>query len=192
LNASLSNTGAARVSAPTVLDAANAALQTTTQIVFNNPPTTYQVDGAGPLIPYTSGGNIDVNGWRVQITGAPVAGDSFSVQANTNGRGDNANGLALFGLRSTKILDGNTATYQDAFGQLLGKVAAQTQQAQISRDALRVQLDNAEAARDAVAGVNLDEEAANLVRYQQSYQGAAQVIASAEQMFQALIQAIRG
>jgi len=190
--ASLANTGNAKVSAPTVLDAANAALQASTQIVFNNPPTTYQVNGAGPLIPYTSGGNIDINGWRVQITGAPVAGDSFSVQANTNGRGDNANGLAMFGLRSTEILDGNTATYQDAFGQLLGRVAAQTQQAQISRDALRVQLDNAEAARDSVAGVNLDEEAANLVRYQQSYQGAAQVIASAEQMFQALIQAMRG
>jgi flagellar hook-associated protein 1 len=190
--ASLANTGNAKVSAPAVLNAANAALQTSTQIVFNNPPTTYQVNGAGPLIPYTSGDNIDLNGWRVQITGAPVAGDSFSVQANTNGRGDNANGLAMFGLRSTEILDGNTATYQDAFGQLLGRVAAQTQQAQIGRDALRVQLDNAEAARDSVAGVNLDEEAANLVRYQQSYQGAAQVIASAEQMFQALIQAMRG
>jgi flagellar hook-associated protein 1 FlgK len=190
--ATLANTGNAKISAPTVLDSANAALQTSTQIVFNNPPTTYQINGAGPLIPFTSGGNIDVNGWRVQITGAPVAGDSFTVQANTNGRGDNANGLLMFGLRSSEILDGNTATYQDAFGQLLGKVATQTQQAQISRDALRVQLDNAEAARDSVAGVNLDEEAANLVRYQQSYQGAAQVIASADQMFQALINAMRG
>lgn len=190
-SASLANTGNAKIGAPSVLDAANAALQTSTQIVFNDPPTTYQVNGAGPLIPFTSGGNIDLNGWRVQITGAPVAGDTFTIEANANGRGDNANGLLMFGLRSTEIMDGNTATYQDAYSQLLGQIGARTQQAQISRDALRVQLQNAEAARDEIAGVNLDEEAANLIRYQQSYQGAAQVIATADVMFQALIDSMR-
>lgn len=189
--ANLGNIGNAKISAPTVLDASNPALQTSTQIVFSNPPTTYQVNGAGPLIPFTSGANIDINGWRVQITGTPVAGDTYTVQANANGRGDNANGLLLFGLRSTEVMDGNTATYQDAYSQLLGQIGARTQQAQISRDALRVQLENAEAARDEIAGVNLDEEAANLVRYQQSYQGAAQVIATADVMFQALIDAMR-
>lgn len=187
----LANLSDAKISAPTVLDPANAALQTSTQLVFNNPPTTYQVNGAGPLIPFTSGTNIDLNGWRVQITGTPVAGDTFTVQANANGRGDNANGLLMFGLRSTEIMDGNTATYQDSYSQLLGQVGARTQQAQISRNALKVQLENAEAARDEIAGVNLDEEAANLVRYQQSYQGAAQVIATADVMFEALIAAMR-
>jgi len=190
-SATLGNTGSATISAPTVLNATNPALQTATQIVFNDPPTTYQLNGAGPLIPYTSGANIDVNGWRIQIKGNPVAGDSYTVQANTNGRGDNANGLLMFGLRSTEIMDGGTATYQDAYSQLLGQVGARTQQAQISRDALKVQLDNAEAARDEIAGVNLDEEAANLVRFQQSYQGAAQVIAAADVMFQALIDVMR-
>ncbi|HMM78350.1 MAG TPA: flagellar hook-associated protein FlgK [Gammaproteobacteria bacterium] len=185
------NTGNATITAPTVLDAGDSALQTTAQIVFNDPPTTYQIGGTGPLIPYTSGTNIDVNGWSVQIKGTPVAGDTFTVEANANGRGDNANGLLMFGLRSTEIMDGNTATYQDAYSQLLGQVGARTQQAQISRDALKVQLENAEAARDEIAGVNLDEEAANLIRYQQSYQGAAQVIAAADLMFQALIDAMR-
>jgi flagellar hook-associated protein 1 FlgK len=191
-SAALANIGNAKIGAPSVLDASNANLQTTTQIVFNNPPTTFQLNGAGPLIPFTSGGNIDVNGWRVQVTGTPVAGDSFTVQANANGRGDNANGLDLFALRATEILNGGTASFQDAFGQLVGQVGTQVQQASISRDALRVQLDNAEAARESVAGVNLDEEAANLVRFQQSYQGAAQIIASADTMFQALLQAMRG
>jgi flagellar hook-associated protein 1 FlgK len=190
-SASLSNLGDAKIAAPTILDPANAALQTSTQIVFNNPPTTYQVNGAGPLIPFTSGANIDLNGWRIQITGTPVAGDTYTVEANANGRGDNANGLLMFGLRSSEIMDGNTATYQDSYSQLLGQIGARTQQAQISRDALKVQLENAEAARDEIAGVNLDEEAANLVRYQQSYQGAAQVIATADVMFQALIEAMR-
>jgi len=187
----LANLSDAKIAAPSVLDPANAALQTTTQLAFNNPPTTYQINGAGPLIPFTSGTNIDLNGWRVQITGTPVAGDTFTVQANANGRGDNANGLLMFGLRSTEIMDSNTATYQDSYSQLLGQVGARTQQAQISRNALQVQLENAEAARDEIAGVNLDEEAANLVRYQQSYQGAAQVIATADAMFEALIAAMR-
>lgn len=191
-SAALGNVGSARIAAPTVLDASNANLQTATQIVFNDPPATYQLNGVGPMIPFSSGSNIDVNGWRVQITGTPVAGDSFTVQANTNGRGDNANGLGLFALRATEILNGGTASFQDAFGQLVGQVGTQVQQASISRDALQVQLDNAEAARESVAGVNLDEEAANLVRFQQSYQGAAQIIASADAMFQALLQAMRG
>lgn len=190
-SANLGNTGSAKITAPTVLNAANAALQTSTQIVFDDPPTTYRINGVGPLVPFTSGANIDINGWRVQITGSPVAGDRYTVEANANGRGDNANGLLMFGLRSTEIMDGQTATYQDAYSQLLGQVGARTQQAQISRDALRIQLGNAEAARDEIAGVNLDEEAANLVRYQQSYQGAAQVIAAADVMFQALIDAMR-
>lgn len=191
-SSALANTGNARIAAPSVLDAADPALQATTQIVFNDPPTTFQLNGAGPLIPFTSGADIDVNGWRVRITGTPVAGDSFTVQANTNGRGDNANGLGLFGLRASELFDGNTATLQDAFGRLVGQVGTQSQQATISRDALRVQLDNAEAARESVAGVNLDEEAANLVRFQQSYQGAAQIIASADAMFQALLRAVGG
>ncbi len=190
-SASPTNIGDAKISSPTVLDATDGALQTSTQIVFNDPPTTYQIDGTGPLIPYASGNNVDANGWRVQITGSPAAGDVYTVEANANGRGDNANGLLLLGLRSTEFMDGGTATYQEAYTQLLGQIGARTQQAQISRDALKVQLENAEAARDEIAGVNLDEEAANLVRYQQSYQGAAQVIAVADAMFQALLEAMR-
>ncbi len=190
-SASPTNIGDAKISSPTVLDATDGALQTSTQIVFNDPPTTYQINGTGPLIPYASGNNVDANGWRVQITGSPAAGDVYTVEANANGRGDNANGLLLLGLRSTEFMDGGTATYQEAYTQLLGQIGARTQQAQISRDALKVQLENAEAARDEIAGVNLDEEAANLVRYQQSYQGAAQVIAVADVMFQALLEAMR-
>jgi flagellar hook-associated protein 1 FlgK len=70
-------------------------------------------------------------------------------------------------------------------------VGSLTQQAEISRDSLKVTLSNAEAARDQVAGVNLDEEAADLVRYQQAYQGAAQIVSAANQAFQALLDALR-
>lgn len=190
-SASLSNVGSARIAGPTVLAATNPALQTAVSLVFNNPPTTYQINGAGALIPYTSGNNIDVNGWRVQIFGTPVAGDTFNVDPNTNARGDNRNGLLLLDLRNVAVLDSNTATYQGSFSSLLGQVGSLNQQAEISRDALKVQLAAAEAARDEVAGVNLDEEAADLVRYQQAYQGAAQIISAADQAFQALLAALQ-
>ena len=189
--ATLANLGSAKISAPAVLDANNAALQTPVQLVFNS-ATTYQVNGVGAALPYTSGANIDINGWRVQITDSPRTGDTFQVAANTNGKGDNTNGLRLLDLRSTDFMDGGTATYQDAFSRILGQTGSLTQQAGISRDSLQVQLDSSEAAREQVAGVNLDEEAADLMRYQQSYAGAAQVIAAADAAFQMLIAALRG
>ena len=190
-SASLGNLGSARIAGPTVQTATNPALQTPVSLVFNNPPTTYQVNGAGALIPYTSGNNIDVNGWRVQISGTPVVGDTFRVDPNTNAGGDNRNGLLLLDLRNVAVLDSNTATYQGSFSSLLGQVGSLNQQAEISRDALKVQLATAEASRDEVAGVNLDEEAADLVRYQQAYQGAAQIISAADQAFQALLAALQ-
>ena len=189
--ATLANLGSAKISAPAVLDANNAALQTPVQLVFNS-AATYQVNGVGASIAYTSGANIDINGWRVQITDSPRTGDTFQVAANTNGKGDNTNGLRLLDLRSTDFMDGGTATYQDAFSRILGQTGSLTQQAEISRDSLKVQLDSSEAAREQVAGVNLDEEAADLMRYQQSYAGAAQVIAAADAAFQMLIAALRG
>ena len=174
-----------------MLDATNAALQTPVQLVFNS-ATTYQVNGLGASLAYTRGANIDINGWRVQITDSPHTGDTFQVAANTNGKGDNINGLRLLDLRMTGLMDGGGATYQDAFSRILGQTGSLTQQAQISRDSLKVQLDSSEAAREQVAGVNLDQEAADLMRYQQSYQGAAQVIAAADAAFRALIAAMRG
>lgn len=189
--AALANIGSGAIGVPQILDETNAALLTPVQLVFNDPPTTFQINGAGPLIPYTGGGNIDINGWRVQISGSPAAGDTFGVDPNFNGHGDNGNGLALIGLRAMEILEGGTATFQDAYSQLVGSVGARTEQAQISNDALRVLRENAEASRDALAGVNLDEEAANLLRFQQSYQGATQVIQAANDMFNALLEAMR-
>lgn len=185
----LANIGSASIAPPSVLDVTNANLLVPTQLVFNTPPTTFQINGAGPLIPYTSGANIDLNGWRVQISGTPVAGDTFRVDPNSNGRGDNANGLALASLRTSPILIGGTASYQDAYADLIGRVGSHAQQAEISRDALRVQRENAEASRDALAGVNLDEEAANLIRFQQAFQAAAQLIQVANETFNSLIQA---
>jgi len=186
----LTNLGSAAIGVPQVLNAANVALTTPVQLVFADPPTSFQINGAGPLIPYTSGANVDLNGWRVQISGAPNAGDVFRIDPNTNGAGDNRNGLALSSLRTTKVLIGGTATYQDGFSQLTGRIGSRAQQAQLTRDALRVQRENSEAARDAISAVNLDEEAANLIRFQQQFQAAAQIIQITREAFERLLDAV--
>ncbi len=187
----IANIGNATISSPTVLDVTDANLLVTTQLVFNDPPTTFQVGGVGPLIPYTSGSDIDLNGWRVQIVGLPQSGDVFTIEANVGGAGDNGNGLALGELQLEKILDGATTRYQDAYSQLVGTVGSKTQQTQLSRDALVVLLENAQASRDSLSAVNLDEEAANLLRFQQAYAAAAQVIATANSIFDALLLVVR-
>lgn len=182
------NTGTGIISSGTVLDVTNAALQTPVQLVFNS-TTTYQVNGAGPSIAYTAGANIDLNGWRVQLTGSPRVGDSFSISGNNNGAGDNRNALALVGLQTRDVLDGNTATLSESYNQFVSGIGARQRQAEISHTALATVLDRSVAAQQETSGVNLDEEAANLLRFQQAYQAAAQIIAAADTVFQALINA---
>ncbi len=187
-----SNISDSTISRAEVLDATNAALLTTTTLVFDNPPTTYKVNGVGASVAFTNGSNIDLNGWRIQITGSPAVGDTFTVQSNAGGAGDNTNGLALSKLQSKPILEGGTATLQEVYGVLTGVVGAAASQARVSSQALGTLTENAEAARDSLAGVNLEEEAANLLRFQQAFQAAAQVIKAADQAFQAIIAATRG
>ncbi len=189
--AGIGNVSDAVIGRASVLDRDNAALLTTVDLVFNDPPTTFQLNGAGALIPYSSGADIDVNGWRVQITGTPAAGDTFTVSSNVGGVGDNGNGLLMAGLAQESVMIGGTATFGEAYGELIGDIGSRTQQNRISRDALGALRESAQARREALSGVNLDEEAANLLRYQQAYQAAAQVISVASTTFEALIGAVR-
>ncbi|RJQ47999.1 MAG: flagellar hook-associated protein FlgK [Gammaproteobacteria bacterium] len=193
-SAALANTGGATISAGEILDSTHSALLNTVTITFNNPPATFTVTGVAPdpsPLAYTSGGNIDLNGWRIQITGAPQAGDSFTVERNTSGVSDNRNALLLAGLRTQLTLAGGNASYQDAYGQLVADVGSSTHQADIGRKAQETQLAQVKNARDATSGVNLEEEAADLVRFQQAYQAAAQVISIADTLFQSLLLALR-
>jgi flagellar hook-associated protein 1 FlgK len=140
---------------------------------------------------YTAGGNISFNGMTVAVSGAPAAGDSFSINDNSNGSGDGRNARALTDLLDSKVMAGGTISVADAIGGLVGNIGVQSSQAQAGRDAQSAVLTDASSALSNATGVNLDEEAANLLRYQQAYQAAARVITAANQMFQALIDATR-
>jgi flagellar hook-associated protein 1 FlgK len=188
-SAASSNGGNGTITPGEVLDSANAQLLTTVNIVFTS-ATTYSVNG-GPNIAYTAGGNIDVNGWRVQISGAPATGDTFTVRNNVGGVGDNRNAFALADAMHAGVIEGGTVSVSSAVERLTGNLGLQTRSAQMSRDAEAAVNQSDLAARDAISGVNLDEEAANMLRYQQAYQAAAQIIAAANEMFDTLINAVR-
>lgn len=186
------NRGDAEISAGEIIDAGDANLLTTATLVFQDPPTSFQVNGAGPLLPYTSGADIDVNGTRFQINGAPQAGDTFRLEANTGGIGDNRNALLLAGLQTARLLENGSASIESAYAQLVTEVGTATRQAESSVTALQAIQGQAVSARDSMSGVNLEEEAANLLRFQQQFQAAAQVIVAAQTTFDALLGAVRG
>ena len=188
-SAAASNVGGATITRGEVLDPANAALKNATTIQFLT-PTTYSVNGAGSFT-YTSGQPIDINGWRVKIAGSPAVGDRFTVTDSSNATGDNRNMLAMTQAMQAPRLDGGTTSIQASLGQLTSEIGMATQQAQINRDAQQVLQDDAVNQRQNYSGVNLDEEAANMLRYRQAYQAAAQVVRVANEMFQALLDASR-
>jgi flagellar hook-associated protein 1 FlgK len=105
--------------------------------------------------------------------------------------GDNTAALNLASLEKKSGLLGGKATFNGAYGQLVAKVGTLTHAAKISSSAQEVLFNQAKQARENLAGVNLDEEAANLIKFQQSYQAAAQAIAIANSLFDTLIGAVR-
>lgn len=105
--------------------------------------------------------------------------------------GDNRNALALAQLEVSKLMLNGSATLVDTYGQLVGKVGTRTHSAEVSRTAQEVLLNQATSAWESVSGVNLDEEAANLIKFQQSYQAAAQSISVANSLFDSLLGAVR-
>jgi flagellar hook-associated protein 1 FlgK len=105
--------------------------------------------------------------------------------------GDNTAALSLAGLEKQAVLLGGKATFNDAYGQLVTKVGTLTHTAKINSSAQEVLFNQAKQSRENLAGVNLDEEAANLIKFQQSYQAAAQAISIANSLFDALIGAVR-
>jgi flagellar hook-associated protein 1 len=182
------NTGEAGIGLGEVLDAGNPALLNTVELVFDS-PTTYRVNGVGPSIAYGDGANIDLNGWRLQISGRPATGDRFIVTPNSSGVGDARNAVLMAGIGTQGILDGGRSSLSEAYGSLVSQSGSRQQQTQIAHTALRTVLDRSIATQQAISGVNLDEEAANLLRFQQAFQAAAQIISTADTVFQTLINA---
>ncbi|MGI9205845.1 MAG: flagellar hook-associated protein FlgK [Woeseiaceae bacterium] len=189
VSSAATNTGDGNIGNATVVDRNDPDLLTPALITFTN-PTTYSINGAGAFA-YTSGDPILVNGSSFEITGAPGTGDSFSLEPNFGAIGDNGNGLSLAGVQADQVLANGSVSINENYSQLIASVGSTTRQVQAGLDAQSVILANTQEAFDSKSGVNLDEEAANLVRYQQAYQAVAQVVAVTSTLFDTLLSATR-
>jgi flagellar hook-associated protein 1 FlgK len=194
----LTNTGTAAISAGTV----NAPqpilpnlpnlpnLRDTVTLTFTG-AATFDVSGTGTGNPtsvsYTAGANISYNGWTTQITGNPATGDTFTISANASGVSDNRNAALLGALQTQTPMVGGTASYQAAYSQIVSAVGSKDNEVQSIGAAQQALADNATKALQSVSGVNLDEEAANLMRYQQAYQAAAKVLQMATKIFDQIL-----
>ena len=191
-SAPLTNLGNATIAQPTVTGGLplNANLQQPITLTFTS-ATTYTVSGTGApagVQTYTSGSDITINGWTTKIAGTPAAGDSFSIVANNNATTDGTNILKLAQLQTANTLVNGTTSYQGAYGQLVAQVGTQTRELEVTSKAQTSMLAQVSKAQQSVSGVNLDEEAANLLKYQQAYQAAAKAMAISQSMFDSLLQ----
>jgi flagellar hook-associated protein 1 len=189
--AASTNTGSGAISKATVLDSANPDLLNPATITFTS-PTTYTIDGGTTTQTLSPTGEIADNGWQVTITGTPAAGDSFTVGSNAGATGDNTNALALAAGQSNGVLSGGTISVTGAASALITNLGSQAQQintAQTAQTAINTQ---ASAQVQSVSGVNLDQEAADLLQWQNAYQAAAQALTIGNSLFTTLIDSVNG
>ena len=187
------NTGTGTVGTVSVTNASNANLLSGATITFGTGGAYTVTDGAGNTTTgtYTAGTPITADGWSMSLSGTPASGDTFTVAANTNGLNDGSNATALAGLADTGVLDGGQTSVVTSYANLTTQIGDAGSQATTNLTTQTNLYDEAQTNQQSLAGVNLNQEAANLVQYQQAYQASAQVISTAQQLFSSLITAIQ-
>jgi flagellar hook-associated protein 1 FlgK len=199
------NLGTATITQPEITDLTNIPLAGDITLEFSAAIPGFTVTGGpGGTIAYnpaTQSAGVEFNfpaygDMTFTISGIPQDGDRFVITNNTNGVGDNRNVLALTDLQDANTLLGSagtaeTATFQQVYGQLIADVGSQTRHTEVVAETSEALLSRQQDALSSVSGVNLDEEAANLVRFQQAYQAAAQVISVGSTIFDTLLGAVR-
>ncbi len=190
--ASNANKGNATISNGTTLNAANPNLQHAVTIAFTS-PTTYTVNGGAAAQTYVNGGNIDFNGWEVQISGTPATGDVFNVASNAGGTGDNSNALLAANQQSVGVLSNGTTSITSAVSSTitgLGSAGAGDQHlAQAAQASARGQ---AQSSVQSISGVNLDEEAGKPAAMAAGASGGGAVAERRKHSVHHLINAVNG
>lgn len=219
ISAVASNTGSA-TSSLSVQNFTNPSF-TPIASLFNSSPITLKASApasitmtaAGYIVKNASGGvlgtsssatNILANalgtapGFDISLSGTAKIGDSFTLSFNKNGFSDNSNGLKLAALQTTDLVrkgasdaTDNKMTFNEAFTTTLTGVGTTVNGLNTSLSAANTKLTQSQEMYDSVAGVNLDEEAANLVRFQQAYAASAKVISAARDVFDTLLSAVK-
>ncbi|MES9947998.1 MAG: flagellar hook-associated protein FlgK [Candidatus Thiodiazotropha sp.] len=155
-------------------------------IVYDNLNTATIAGTQVPSAQFTAYGGISF-----AISGVPADGDSFTISNNGNGSSDNRNALSLQNLQNQNLLLGGTATFDATYIQMVSDVGSKTRHAELNLGAQESLLVRSQEAMAEISGVNLDEEAAKLIQFQQAYQASAQVITVAGTLFDTLLGAVR-
>ncbi|MFM2482603.1 flagellar hook-associated protein FlgK [Celerinatantimonas sp. YJH-8] len=138
-------------------------------------------------------------GYDVSIEGQPKPGDVFTISYNTDGYADNFNGLQLADLQQKSLVrkglttagGDDKMTFNDAYNNLVSFVGGTAAESHLDLDAAKSLLTQSEDWQNSVSGVNMDEEASNMIRFQQAYAASAQVIGTAQRTFETLLNAVR-
>jgi flagellar hook-associated protein 1 FlgK len=150
-----------------------------------SPPTLYYAGDNN--VPYVPGATYNFGDFDFTITGDPEVGDIFYIEPNIGGIGDNRNMLALAALQDAHTMLNGTTSYQGAYSQLVNRVGAKTRELDVMSTSTGSLLNSIYEEQQSQSGVNLDEEAINLMKYQQNYNAASKVIQTANEMFDAIL-----
>lgn len=185
------NAGSLAVAGFKVTDAGDANLTAPVTLVFDGAGN-FDVVGPGTGNPtgvaYTTGTEINFNGWSMTVNGSPAAGDSITLGATAAPSADNRNARALY--EAVDLAAVNGRSFGDAYADLVADVGTRAHQAKLADGQSSSLLATAKAARDSESGVNLDEEAARLLQFQQAYQAAAKLISTSQSMFSSILDAV--
>jgi flagellar hook-associated protein 1 FlgK len=193
----VTNTGTAAVASLAVVDP-SVNPQNNASITFTNASGAYTwelrdrtsnalvTSGTGN---WNAGTPIALNGFELQLDGVPAAGDAFTVAQTAYPEASNGNALAMVALRDERMVGNQTVT--DAYASVMAGIGVSVQSARTSSEISQAVASSTEERRTAQAGVNLDEEAARLMQFQQSYQAAAKVLQVAQSLFQTLLDVAR-
>ncbi|ALL63667.1 Flagellar hook-associated protein FlgK [Paraburkholderia caribensis MBA4] len=165
-----------------------------TVTIAGTPPTSYNITAATPNVPYNPamGASMTITGSTInnvslQITGTPANGDTFTIAPNPAGGKDGRNAQAISNLVTTKSMGNGTLTLTDSYANYVNDIGNQTNQIQASSKSQTSLVTQITTAQQAVSGVNINEEAANLLQYQQLYQANSKVIQTAQTLFQTIL-----
>lgn len=130
---------------------------------------------------------LSFSGMSFDINGTPAAGDSFVVGRNTAGVQDGRNAILFANLQTQNTVAGGTATFQSAYARMVADNGIRARDAKVQGDAQTAVLNSAQATRDALSGVNLDEEAANMLKFQQAYQASSKILEIGNKLFDTIL-----
>lgn len=130
---------------------------------------------------------IAFSGMSFDINGTPAAGDQFTVQRNAAGVQDGRNAVLFAKLQTQNTVSGGTASFQSAYARMVADNGILTREAKVKMDAQNAVLDQATATRDSLSGVNLDEEAANMLKYQHAYQASSKILEIGNKLFDTIL-----